>query len=81
MQLPSPKQFAELLHKSLLPNYAKEIVLEKLPTLNNQQILAIYQKLQEEQDKIHKAKAEFESKINFAELKFEQELAELKNNE
>ena len=78
MKLPTPKQFAELLHKSLLPTYAKEIVLEKLPTLSNDQIIQIYEKLKEEQEQINKTKAEFESKIQFAELKFDQELAKLK---
>ena len=78
MKLPSPTQFAELLYKSLLPDYAKEIVLEKLPSLSNKQIIAIYEKLLEEQDKIRKTKAEFESKIKFTELKFDQELAGLK---
>lgn len=78
MNLPTPQQFATLLHQSLLPDYAKEIVLEKLPNLDNEQILAIYEKLQEEQDQIKKAKAKFESKINFNELKFEQELEKLK---
>ena len=78
MKLPTPEKFAELLHKSLLPAKKKKIVLEKLPTLSNDQIIQIYEKLKEEQEQINKTKAEFESKIQFAELKFDQELAKLK---
>ncbi len=78
MKLPSPAQFAELLNKSILPNEAKEIILKELPRLSNRQIAEIYKKLQEEQDKINKAKAEFSSKISLAEVKFENNLQELK---
>ncbi len=80
MKLPTPTQFAELLHKSLLPKEAKEIILEKLPTLSNEKVIQIYEKLREEQDKIHKAKSEFESKIKFTELKFDHDLGKLKEN-
>lgn len=78
MSFPTPQQFAEILHKSLLSPEAKAIVLEKLPSLSETQILQIYEKLVEEQEKIKKTKSELESKLKFAELKFDQELTELK---
>jgi len=78
MKLPSPQQFAKLLRLSIIPDEAKEIILEKLPNLNKRQIIAVYQKLGEGQEKVQQAKAEFESKINFSELKFDQQICELK---
>lgn len=81
MQLPTPKQFAELLYNSLLPNEVKELILEKLDDLTNEQVIAIYETLLQEQDKIKTTKTEFESKLQFTELKFDQELAELKAEE
>lgn len=78
MSFPTPQQFAELLHKSLLPREVKLLILDKLPNLNREKILEIYAKLEEEQEKIQKIQAELDSKISFATLKFDQELAELK---
>lgn len=80
MQFPTPQQFAELLHKSLLPREIKLFILDNLPNLSREKILEIYTKLQEEQEKIQKVQAELDSKIQFATLKFEQELAELKKD-
>lgn len=77
--LPSPKEFALLLSKSLLPEEVKEIILEKLPTLSKEQINAIYNFFQEEQDKIKRTKQQFESKMELAQMKFEHELSSLNN--
>lgn len=79
MNLPLPQQFAKALRLSVIPKEAKEIILEKLPTLSNEQIVAIYEMLVKWQDKIHKITTEFDSKIKFAELKFDQELSNLKS--
>lgn len=80
MNIPSPQQFNQLLSQSLIPEWAKKLILEKLPTLSNKQVLAIYQILEQEQEKINQAKSEYETKLNLASIKFEQEFNQLTNN-
>lgn len=74
MPLPSPTKFAELLKKSLLPEEVKQLILKKLSSLSNDQIVEIYQLLQQEQIKTNKIKAELDSKIHLEMVKFEHEL-------
>lgn len=79
MSLPSPQKFAQILYNSTIPEEAKQIILEKLPTLSKDQIIGIYQILEQEQEKITAAKSEFKTKIDLENIKFEQALLELQS--
>lgn len=74
---PTPKNFAELLSQSLLPQEVKEVILKKLNTLSSEQINAIFNVLEQEKNKIEEAKSQFESKLSLAEMKLENELNQL----